>query len=357
MTMDKILIDISIFLNIICFGQGMFLSISLWRTRKKRLENIYLIYLITGISIIILNSVFRFSNYINEFGGFEEISNSFLLIIAPSAFAFIQFKTGRAHQHSKQLIHYLPLFIYLGFNLIHLTFYNFTQPIKDAIDILFYVIFNIQFVVYFGLSLYRIGTIKPLPNTIKWLRIAIWLIMIPWIIQLVFLIYEKGFGNIIPDFFTLNLALLFGVCAFFLSYAHTSGTIGFAKGEKYEGSRISTSELERNLDLIKKTIITGKLYLDKDISLIKISKLTLLTPRDISQSINLGLKESFVDFINSYRVDAFKLAIKEESSKNFTMVGIAENCGFKSSSAFYAAFKKHTGITPKQYKDLINSSV
>ena len=353
--MNKILIDVSILLNILGFGQSIFLIFSLWRTRKKRLENIYLIYLIIGISIIILNAVFRLFNYINELGGFEEISNSFLLIIAPSAYIFIQFKTGRAHRHSKQLIHYVPLIIYLSFNLIHLTFYDFAQSIKDSIDIFFYLIFNIQFIVYFGLSLYRIGTIKPLPNTIKWLRVAIWLILIPWAIQLCFLVYEKVFDKIVFDIFSLNLALLFGACAFFLSYVHTSDASGFSKGEKYEGSRIGKEELERNLDLIKKTITAEKLYLDKDISLIKISKLTQLTPRDISQSINLGLKESFVDFINGYRVDAFKLAIKKDSSKNFTMVAIAENCGFNSSSAFYAAFKKHSGITPKQYKDRLIS--
>ncbi len=354
MTINGVLIDISILFNILGFGQSVFLSISLWRTKKKRTENIYLIYLLIGISIIILNSVFRFSNYILELGGFEEISNSFLLIIAPSAYLFIQFKTGRAHQHSQQWIHYLPLFIYFGFNIIHLAFNDLTQNIKDTIDILFYMIFNIQFIVYFGLSLYRIGSIKPLPNTIKWLRIAIWLILAPWMIQLCFLIYEKVYLNNMPDLLTLNLSLLFCICAIFLSYVHTSGATGFSKGEKYEGSRISEKELEKNLNIIKNTITTEKLYLDKDISLIKISKIANLTPRDISQSINLGLKENFVDFINSYRVEAFKLSIIKESSSNFTMVGIAENCGFKSSSAFYAAFKKHTGITPKQYKDSIN---
>jgi AraC-like DNA-binding protein len=354
MAMYRILIDISILLNILGFGQSVFLCISLWRTKKKRPENIYLIFLLIGISIIILNAIFRLSYYINDLGFYEEISNAFLLIIAPSTFLFIQFKTGRAHQHSRQLIHYLPLIIYLGFNLTHLIFFNTKQPIKDSIDAIFYIIFNIQFIVYFGLSLYRIGTIKPLPNTVKWLRNAIWLIMTPWIIQLCFLILEKVFGFIILDIFTLNLALLFGVCAFFLSYMHTSGAIGFSRGEKYEDSRISQSELEKNLEIIKKSITTETLYLDKDISLAKISNITQLTPRDISQSINLGLQESFVDFINSYRIDAFKLMIKKESSNNFTMVAIAENCGFKSSSAFYAAFKKHTGITPKQYKDSIS---
>ena len=62
-------------------------------------------------------------------------------------------------------------------------------------------------------------------------------------------------------------------------------------------------------------------------------------------------QQSFIDYINSYRVEAFKQRIKNKELNNYTMVAIAENCGFKSSSAFYAAFKKLTGVTPKQYKD------
>jgi len=351
MTMSRILIDISILLNIIGFGQSLFLSVSLWRTKKKRSENIYLVFMLIAISVIILNAVIRFSHYVDTLQFFERISNPFLLIIAPSAYSFIQFKTGRAHLHSQQWAHYAPFIIYLSFNLIGLLFINIDQALKDIIDGIAYLLFNLQFIVYFGLSLYRIGTIKPLPNTMKWLRIAIWLILIPWMIQLCFLIYEKGYEANLPDLFKLNLALLFGICAFFLSYVHTSGPTGFAIGEKYETSRIGAAELKSNLERIQKAITEDKLYLNKDISLTKISEITQLTPRDISQSINLGRQENFVDFINGYRIEAFKSVIKEESSNNFTMVAIAENCGFKSSSAFYAAFRKHTGLTPKQYKD------
>ncbi len=354
MIMYRILTDISIVLNILGFGQGVFLCVSLWRTKKKRPENVYLIYLLIGISVIILNAVFRFSYYINDLGFFEPISNSFLLIIGPSAYVFIQFKTGRAHQHLRQWLHYVPFFIYFGFNVFNISFFSVEDPVKDLADTVAYLIFNIQFVVYFGLSLYKTSTIKPLPDTIKWLRVAIWLIIIPWIIQLFFLIVEKGFGMIIPDLFTLNLALLFGVCAFFLSYVHTSGAIGFAKGEKYEASGMDAKDIQRNLELLKKVIIEEELYLDKELSLAKVSKLTQLTPRNISQSVNLGMQESFVDLINSYRIEVFKRLIKKGASDNYTMVAIAEHCGFKSSSAFYAAFKKHTGKTPKQYKNELN---
>ena len=349
--MTRIIIDISILLNIIGFGQGLFLSVSLWRTKGKRPENIFLIYLLISISLIILNSVFRLSYYSDVLDFYENFSNSFLLVIAPAIFSFIQFKLGRVEKLNQQLQHFLPFLIYFTFNLAHFIGFESLTKINEAVGAFFYVIFNLQFLVYFGVTLIRIKKIDPLPDTVKWLRIAILTIAIPWFLQLAFVISEQAFGIFVPDFISLNLSLLFGICSFFLSYVHTSGSIGFAKGAKYEGSIFSSEQLANYITVIEKVIKENKLYLDKDLSIAKISSHTQLKPRDISQIINQGLSQGFTDFINGYRVEAFKKMIKEESSKNFTIVAIATDCGFKSSSSFYAAFKKHTGITPNQYKD------
>jgi len=354
--MSRVLIDISILLNILGFGQGIFLCFSLWKSRKVKPENIYLIYLLVAISIIILNAIIRLSYYIDSLWFYEIFSNSLLLVIAPSIFLFVKIKTKQSQAHFPKWIHYVPFLLYFSFNLISLIYFKSEQPINETIGIVAYLIFNIQFIVYFALSFFVLARIKPLPDSLKWIRIAIWLIIVPWLLHLVFLLAEKIFGIFIPDFLSLNLSLMFGICAFFLSYVHTSGKIGFAKKDKYENSKISPSELSRNLKIIKSIITEEKLFLDKDMSLAMISEKTQLSPRDISLTINQGMQQNFVDFINSYRIESFKQLITQESSSNYTMVAIAENCGFKSSSAFYAAFKKQTGITPKQYKDNLDTN-
>ncbi|TJY38077.1 helix-turn-helix domain-containing protein [Pontimicrobium aquaticum] len=350
--MSRILIDISILLNILGFGQGIFLCLLLWRSKKNKPENIYLIYLLLAISVIILNTIIRLGDYISPLGFFENFSNTFLLAIAPSVYLFTKAKTKQITSKRTKWIHYLPFLLYFSFILISQMFYK-TKSFEE-IHIIAYFIFNIQFVSYFTLSLISLNNIKPLPEQLKWVRIATWLIIIPWFLQLAFIVTEKISGIITPDFINLNLSLIFGVCAFLLSYAHTSGNVGFAKKEKYENSKLSTEILDRNLRVIQSTINDNELFLDKNISLAKVAKKVKLSPRDVSLTINQATKQSFVDYINSYRIDTFKKLILKPSSKNYTMVALAESCGFKSSSAFYAAFKKQTGITPKQYKDNLN---
>ena len=48
--MSVVLIDISILLNILGFGQGLFLSFSLLKSRKVKPENQYLIVLLSALS-------------------------------------------------------------------------------------------------------------------------------------------------------------------------------------------------------------------------------------------------------------------------------------------------------------------
>ena len=349
--MSRTLIDISIFLNVLGFGQGLFLCFILWKSKNVKPENIYLIFLLLAMCIIILNAILRLSYYVDVLWFFEIFSNSFLLIIAPSIFLFIRAKTGNAPLKITPWNHYLPFMLYFIFVLTSFILSKSEHPISKAVGIIAYLTFNIQFLVYLGLSLVKLNRLTPLPNTLKWTRIAVWLIIVPWLLQLGFLFGEKLFGIFTSDFFSLNLSLLFGECAILLSYAHSSGNVGFAKKDKYEDSRISPLQLAQNLDLIKSIITDERLFLDKDLSLAKISEKTQLPPRTISLTLNQMANQNFVDFINSYRIECFKESIRQESSNNYTIVAIAENCGFKSSSVFYAAFRKQTGITPRQYKD------
>ena len=185
----------------------------------------------------------------------------------------------------------------------------------------------------------------------KWIKVAVWLLLLPWISQFLIVILEVGFGILAPEFISLNQALLFGICAIFLSYMHSSGPGGFAMNEKYEKSRIDKTQLNENLAVIQEAITANRLYEDPNFSLNALADTVHFTARRTSLTINQATGQNFVDFINTYRVEAFKNKILEGESKHFTIVAIAEKCGFKSSSTFYTAFKKHTGMTPRQYVD------
>ena len=71
-------------------------------------------------------------------------------------------------------------------------------------------------------------------------------------------------------------------------------------------------------------------------------------PNHISQIINEKLNQNFYDFINNYRIKEAERLLTSGSDLN--ILEIAFESGFKSKSTFNTAFKKHTGLTPTEYK-------
>lgn len=74
-----------------------------------------------------------------------------------------------------------------------------------------------------------------------------------------------------------------------------------------------------------------------------------LAPHVLSRAINDGFGQSFFDFINTYRVEAFKRRMEAPGARRFTMLSLAFEVGFNSKTAFNRAFKKQTGQTPREH--------
>ena len=62
------------------------------------------------------------------------------------------------------------------------------------------------------------------------------------------------------------------------------------------------------------------------------------------------LNQNFYDFINTHRIEEIKKRMNDSKFQNLTLLALAYDVGFNSKSVFNAAFKKHTGMTPKEYK-------
>lgn len=104
------------------------------------------------------------------------------------------------------------------------------------------------------------------------------------------------------------------------------------------------------IELIKDKILTEKLFLDPQISVGEISKRFDINENYFSHTFNLNSKENFSTFINRLRIEEAKLLLKNEDYNNYTIVAIALESGFNSKTAFYNTFKKHTGVSPSEYK-------
>jgi len=97
-------------------------------------------------------------------------------------------------------------------------------------------------------------------------------------------------------------------------------------------------------------LVSKEFYLDRDLTLSKMAKEIDTNTSYLSKVINEHYQISFTNFINEFRISYTLKSLETvpEFSK-YTVDHIAEKSGFASSSAFYKAFKKFTGLTPSYY--------
>jgi AraC-like DNA-binding protein len=118
----------------------------------------------------------------------------------------------------------------------------------------------------------------------------------------------------------------------------------------YAKSKLSSEKINSLYLKICHDMESQKRYLNKKLSLSDLSELLQILPNHLSQVVNEKSQMNFNDFVNKFRIEAAKKLLKSPKTTILTLEAIAEESGFNSSSTFNAAFKKHTGHTPKYYR-------
>jgi AraC-like DNA-binding protein len=118
--------------------------------------------------------------------------------------------------------------------------------------------------------------------------------------------------------------------------------------QKYSKSGMTDKEgKELYADLLS-FIQKSKPYMDPELTLAELADKMGETRHRISEVINREAGENFYSFINDFRLEAIKSALETNQFPNYTIIAIANEFGFKSSSVFYALFKKKYKVTPKE---------
>ncbi|XOV93626.1 MAG: helix-turn-helix domain-containing protein [Bacteroidota bacterium] len=73
-----------------------------------------------------------------------------------------------------------------------------------------------------------------------------------------------------------------------------------------------------------------------------------------SQLLNEGFNQNFAEFVNAYRLEAFKQKVADPKNNHLTLLAIAYDSGFNSKTVFNTYFKKVMGQTPKAYLKTVN---
>jgi AraC-like DNA-binding protein len=187
-----------------------------------------------------------------------------------------------------------------------------------------------------------------------WLRLFVLGFIILWVVKL-------------QTFVLINVWKLFRFCPYseslyFLSMFLFFNTLlfialknpEFISGlRKYQTSDLSNDLKKQYREKILSYMASEKPYLEPSLTLLCLSEQLTIPVRHMSQIINESFNKNFCDFINSYRVEESKKLLSKSPNGQWTILGIAYEVGFNAKSTFNTAFKKHTGKTPKEFKNSI----
>jgi AraC-like DNA-binding protein len=98
-----------------------------------------------------------------------------------------------------------------------------------------------------------------------------------------------------------------------------------------------------------------KIYLNKDLNIIDLSKQMSTNKNILSKLINTYLNKTFPTLLNEYRVNEAIQLLTDKKTSNYKMEVISEMCGYNNRQVFHSAFKKETGVTPNDFRKLMKN--
>ncbi|EJF09168.1 AraC family transcriptional regulator [Pontibacter sp. BAB1700] len=197
------------------------------------------------------------------------------------------------------------------------------------------------------------STESPNPYFYTWAKFLLFFFVATLVlIVIVKLSYERDLG----DHF---LAMFLVVQLFFASYKIITDSAFFQPVVqlKYEKSALSE---EAKQDLIRKLKAAEeeKFYIQPSASLPTLAKQLHTSPHYLSQSLNERLGKSFFEYLAELRIQEARAILADPTQQHLKVEEVAEQVGYLSKSAFSSVFKKHTGLTPGQYrKNAVSGSV
>ena len=112
---------------------------------------------------------------------------------------------------------------------------------------------------------------------------------------------------------------------------------------------IDENELWELLEKLESLMTKDKIFLNPDLNLELLSKYLEISEKHCSHILSKGVEMNFNQYVNNFRIAAFKERIKEGQNKTFTLTSIAYDCGFNSKSTFNRVFKSTCGVTPSEF--------
>ena len=130
-----------------------------------------------------------------------------------------------------------------------------------------------------------------------------------------------------------------------------------AESEKIEATTeekktlLAENDLKKLKAKLRNLMETEKPFLDSQLTLSALARQIGVNTTVLSYVVNNGFEKNFNDFVNEFRISEVKNKLKDGAAEKSNLLGIAFDSGFNSKATFNRAFKKFTGVAPKEFQD------
>lgn len=128
------------------------------------------------------------------------------------------------------------------------------------------------------------------------------------------------------------------------SLYHILGII--LKHKLYATNKTNTKKTEKMISQFKKALSLIENNYSNTITLEDLSKASGMTPKYFCKFFYEMSNKTPIEYLNLYRIET---ACEQILATDLPVTEIALNCGFNDVSYFIKTFKKHKGVTPRQY--------
>jgi AraC-like DNA-binding protein len=116
-------------------------------------------------------------------------------------------------------------------------------------------------------------------------------------------------------------------------------------------------KLEEIISKIDTIVERNQLFLKHGYSIHDLSRDINIPAYQISKSLNAFKGLGFVDFINQKRIQYCITKFKNGEWLNHTLEAVAFDCGFNNRNSFTKSFKKVMGVSPSEYRNTLMKSI
>lgn len=118
----------------------------------------------------------------------------------------------------------------------------------------------------------------------------------------------------------------------------------------YAKSGMSEEEKGRIQNRLTSLMEKEKYFRKPNLTLLDLATELEVSTHKLTEVINTGFHTNFYEYVNGYRVEDVKSRLENPDEDHLTLLALGLEAGFNSKSSFNSVFKKHTGLTPSQYK-------